>query len=84
MFCVLPQNNQLFFKSKIMCILKQSIQGTHNGIRILLGLVVFKVWIKTVYKNVSFLDQLLKNHLTYNNSNTIFVFIGQYPILLDA
>ena len=48
MFCGLSQNYQHFFQKNNACILKQIVQGTQNGIELLVGQVVFKLWIKTV------------------------------------
>ena len=34
------------------CILKYIVQGTQEGIEILVGQAVFKLWFKTVYFNI--------------------------------
>ena len=47
-FCVLSQNYQHFKKNHNICILKQIVQGTKNGIEILVGQAVLKLAIKTV------------------------------------
>ena len=47
-----------------------------NGIETLVGQAVFKLQIKTV--RMLFLDQKLKNHLTYLNFDAIFEFLGQF------
>ena len=51
MFCDLSQNNQhlFFFKKKIAYALySKSFKELKNGIEMLVGQAVFKLWIKTV------------------------------------
>ena len=48
-----------------------------NGIEILVGQVVFKLWIK---QSKCCLDQYLKNRSAYPNFKAIFEFLGQFTI----
>ena len=49
MFCALSQNYQHLVEKYIyMCNLTKILRKTQNGIEILVGQAVFKLWIKTV------------------------------------
>ena len=61
-----------------MHLLKKLFKELKNGIEILVGQAISKLWIKTV--KMLFLDQYLKNRLTYLNFYVIFEFLGQFTI----
>ena len=48
-----------------------------NGIEILVGQVVFKLWIKTVKM---LFGSITQKHLAYLNFDAIFEFLGQFTI----
>ena len=74
MFCALSQIHHPFLKND-MCILKQIVSESKNGIEILVDQEVFRLWNKTVK---CCFDQLLKNRLAYLNFNAFLNSLDNY------